>query len=321
MSPDSRSSSEEVNTSAVAVPCTTEKVVASAVRSAAVAVIVIDPASWPVISRVATPSSVSAVVRPVTEPSPAFLANVTSRPLSSPTRLPAASRTSTRSLRVSPDARSSSEVNTSWVASAGITVNVVSSSISSPATAVMVTGPVAAPVTSRVATPAAAVAGARPSTDPSPAVWSKLTWVVLSEVTTLPASSRTSTVRSRGVPEARSVVDEVNTRRAASPWTTAKAALSHLTRLLACEWAPRIRVNDWCRFLKARAIQDSSLHGERRRRQSRRRCVRLTKNSTSHCFRHHLQPVPGHRLHLELVHRPLEPHFQRLGAFLERDAG
>jgi len=28
-----------------------------------------------------------------------------------------------------------------------------------------------------------------------------------------------------------------------------------------------------------------------------------------------------HRLHLELVHRPVEPHLERFGAFLERCAG
>jgi hypothetical protein len=74
----------------------------------------------------------------------------------------------------------------------------------------MVTEPIRSPVIVFVAIPFEAVALPVPVTVPAPEALAKLTTVVLSEVTVLPAASWIVAVRTRVVDEARSVVTAVS---------------------------------------------------------------------------------------------------------------
>ena len=74
-----------------------------------------------------------------------------------------------------------------------------------------------------VATPLAAVAVPVPVTVPAPEALAKVTTVVLSEVTVLPAASWIVAVSTRVAPEVRLVVAPVSAIWAAAPWTTVKA--------------------------------------------------------------------------------------------------
>ena len=74
-----------------------------------------------------------------------------------------------------------------------------------------------------VATPLAAVAVPVPVTVPAPDCLAKVTTVVLSAVTVLPAASWIVAVRTRVAPEVRLVVAPVSAIWAAAPWTTVKA--------------------------------------------------------------------------------------------------
>ena len=74
-----------------------------------------------------------------------------------------------------------------------------------------------------VATPLAAVAVPVPVTVPAPDCLAKLTTVVLSEVTVLPAASWIVAVSTRVAPEVRLVVAPRERDLAAAPWTTVKA--------------------------------------------------------------------------------------------------
>ena len=91
------------------------------------------------------------------------------------------------------------------------------------AVASMTTGPTSAPVMVLVATPLAAVAVPVPVTVPAPDCLAKVTTVVLSAVTVLPAASWIVAVSTRVAPEVRLVVAPVSAIWAAAPWTTVKA--------------------------------------------------------------------------------------------------
>src|SRR5712692_2028348 len=93
--PDLRVAVELVKLRWSAEPATTVNVFEPDVNEAAVAVIVIEPASPPVTVCDATPPDAVAVVSPVTVPAPLVFANVTLVELSPISWLPAASRTST----------------------------------------------------------------------------------------------------------------------------------------------------------------------------------------------------------------------------------
>src|SRR5207248_6890039 len=115
---------------------------------------------------------------------------------------------------------------TSCVAGPASAVRLVEPWVGPVAVAVIVTEPAAAPVTETDATPATAVALlASPLTDPGP-VCAKDTTVELSDVTTLSAASRTSTVSVRAAPEVRFDVDDVKTSFAADPVVTVKLVVS-----------------------------------------------------------------------------------------------
>ena len=73
-----------------------------------------------------------------------------------------------------------------------------------------------------VATPLAAVAVPVPVTVPAPEALAKVTTVVLSPVTVLPAASWIVAVRTRVAPEVRLAVEPVSAIWAAAPWTTVK---------------------------------------------------------------------------------------------------
>ena len=73
-----------------------------------------------------------------------------------------------------------------------------------------------------VATPLAAVAVPVPVTVPAPDCLAKLTTVVLSEVTVLPAASWIVAVSTRVAPEVRLVVAPLSAIWVAAPWTTVK---------------------------------------------------------------------------------------------------
>ena len=74
-----------------------------------------------------------------------------------------------------------------------------------------------------VATPAVAVALPVPVTVPAPDCLAKLTTVLLSAVTVLPAASWIVAVSTRVAPEARLAVEPVSAIWVAAPWTTVKA--------------------------------------------------------------------------------------------------
>ena len=90
------------------------------------------------------------------------------------------------------------------------------------AVASMVTAPTRPPVTVFVATPLAAVAVPVPVTVPAPDCLAKVTTVVLSQVTVLPAASWIVAVSTRVAPEVRLVVAPVSEIWVAAPWTTVK---------------------------------------------------------------------------------------------------
>ena len=183
-----------------------------AVRPAAVASIVTGPTSAPVIVFVATPFVTVAVPVPVTVPAPDCLAKVMTVELSPVTVLPAASWIVAVRTRVAPEVRLAVEpVSAIWVAAPWTTVKAPSVPVVSPvAVASIVTEPTRAPVIVLVATPLAAVALPVPVTVPAPDCLPKLTTVVLSEVTVLPAASWIVAVRTRVAPDVRFVVDPVS---------------------------------------------------------------------------------------------------------------
>ncbi len=212
-----------------AAPGTTVKVVVSEVRPAAEAVIVIEPAVWPVTESEATPLAAVAAPRPLTVPPPPVFANATEVELSVVTTLPAASRSSAVSVRAEPDARLVVELVTTTSAGAPrTTVNVLESEARPAAEAVIVIDPAAWPVTLFEATPDEAVAAPSPVTMPLPAVLAKLTEVALSPVRTLPDASRTSAVRLRAVAAVRFAVELVIVRWSAAPGTTVKVVVSEV---------------------------------------------------------------------------------------------
>ena len=179
------------------------------VSPAAVASIVTEPTSAPVIVFVATPLAAVAVPVPVTVPAPDCLPNVTTVVLSAVTVLPAASRIVAVRTRVAPEVRLVVEpVSAMWAAAPWTTVKAPSVPVVRPAAvASIVTEPTSAPVIVLVATPAAAVAVPVPVTVPAPDCLAKVTTVVLSAVTVLPAASWIVAVRTRVAPEVRFVVD------------------------------------------------------------------------------------------------------------------
>ncbi len=91
-------------------------------------------------------------------------------------------------------------------------VKVVVPEVKLAADAVIVIEPAVWPVTALEAIPLAAVAAPSPVTVPVPAVFAKVTEVVLSPVRTLLAASRTSAVKVRAPPELRLVVELVIVR-------------------------------------------------------------------------------------------------------------
>ena len=186
---------ELVNVRWSAAPTVTEKLEMSLARPVFEAVMVTALALWPVTSSEAMPPAAVAVPRPVTVPAPAVLAKLTTVVLSPVSRLPAASRTSTVSVLVDPDATLAvSLVNVRRSATPTVTEKLEPSLVSPVFDAVMVSAPAVWPVASSEAMPPEAVAVPRPLTVPAPAVLAKLTTVVLSPVSRLPAASRTSTV-------------------------------------------------------------------------------------------------------------------------------
>ncbi len=176
----------------VAAPWTTVKAPrVPVVRPRAVASIVTEPTSAPVIVLVATPAAAVAVPIPVTVPAPEALAKVTTVELSPVTVLPAASRIVAVRTRVPPEVRLAVEpVSAMSAAAPWTTVKAPRVPVVRPtAVASMVTEPTSAPVIVLVATPAVAVAVPVPVTVPAPEALAKATTVVLSPVTVLPAAS------------------------------------------------------------------------------------------------------------------------------------
>ncbi len=190
----------------------------------AVASIVTVPASAPVTVLVATPAEAVAAPVPVTVPVPDAWPKVTDVELSEVTVLPAASVIVAVRARVAPEVRFAVEpVRTMPAAGPGVTVKAPRVPVVRPlAVACMVTVPARAPVTVFVATPELAVAAPVPVTVPVPEALVKLTEVVLSPVTTLPAASLIVAVSSRVEPEVRLAVEPETAIWAAAPWTTTK---------------------------------------------------------------------------------------------------
>ena len=194
------------------------------VRPRAVASIVTEPTSAPVTVFVATPLAAVAVPVPVTVPAPDCLPNVITVELSAVTTFPAASRIVAVRTRVAPEARFAVEpVSAMSAAAPWTTVKEASVPVVSPiAVASIVTEPTSAPVMVFVATPLAAVAVPVPVTVPAPDCLPKVTTVVLSAVTVLPAASWIVAVRTRVAPEVRFVGRAGEGDLAAAPWTTVK---------------------------------------------------------------------------------------------------
>ena len=116
-------------------------------------------------------------------------------------------------------------VSAIWAAAPWTTVKAPRLPVVSPAAvASIVTEPTRAPVIVFVATPLAAVAVPVPVTVPAPDCLAKVTTVVLSAVTVLPAASWIVAVSTRVAPEVRFVVEPVSAICAAVPWTTVKGA-------------------------------------------------------------------------------------------------
>ena len=161
---------------------------------------------------VATPAAAVAVPVPVTVPAPDCLPKVTTVVLSEVTVLPAASWIVAVRTRVAPEVRLVvAPVSAIWVAAPWTTVKAPSVPVVRPvAVASIVTEPTRTPVIVLVATPEAAVAVPVPLTVPAPDCLAKLTTVVLSEVTVLPAASWIVAVSTRVAPEVRFVVAPVS---------------------------------------------------------------------------------------------------------------
>ncbi len=109
------------------------------------------------------------------------------------------------------------------------------SDVRSGADAVTVTEPASSPVTVFAATPDEAVEKPRPEREPPPAVCAKVTVVVLSETTVLPALSCTVAVRTRLAPEVRFAVEPPITTFAGVPGSTVNVVESAVT-LAALAW-------------------------------------------------------------------------------------
>ncbi len=137
-------------------------------------------------------------------PVPLVLAKVTEVALSPVRTLLLASRTSAVSVRAAPEVRLPvALVTVRWSAAPATTLKVSASEARSGAEAVTVTEPASRPEGLIVATPLAAVAAPSPASEPLPAVWAKVTLVVLSVVMVLPAASWIVPVSARVAPEAR----------------------------------------------------------------------------------------------------------------------
>ena len=226
LAPELRSVVEPVRTIWVAAPWTTVKAPrVPVVRPAAVASIVTEPTSWPVIVLVATPPDAVALPVPVRVPAPDALVKATTVVLSDVIVLPAASLIVAVRTRLAPEARSVvAPVRAMSAAAPWTTVKAPSVPLVKPAAvASIVTEPARTPVIVLVATPATAVSLPVPLTVPAPDALVKATTVVLSLVTVLPAASLIVAVRTRVAPEVRFVVAPVSVMSAAAPWTTVKA--------------------------------------------------------------------------------------------------
>ncbi len=224
--PEASEEVEPVSAIWAAVPWVTVKAPrVPVVRPEAVACIVTAPARTPVTVFVATPLEAVEAPVPLTEPAPEAWVKLTEVELSDVTVFPAASWTVAVSTRVAPEVRFAVEpVRATCAAAPGSTVNAPSVPVVRPeAVACMVTVPARAPVTVFVATPELAVAAPVPVTVPVPEALVKLTEVVLSPVTTLPAASLIVAVRSLVEPEVRFAVEPVSTMSAAAPGSTVKA--------------------------------------------------------------------------------------------------
>ena len=226
VAPEVRLAVEPVRAIWAAAPWTTVKPPSvPVVKPAAVASIVTEPTSAPVMVFVATPLDAVALPVPVTVPAPEALANATTVVLSEVTVLPAASLSVAVRTRVAPDVRSAVEpVRTMSAAGPWTTVKAPSVPVVRPAdVASIVTEPASTPVMVFVAMPLAAVALPVPLTVPAPEALAKATTVELSEVTVLPAASWIVAVSTRVDPEARLAVEPVSEIWLAAPWTTVKA--------------------------------------------------------------------------------------------------
>ena len=178
----------------------------------AVASMVTEPTSAPVIVLVATPAVAAAFPVPVTVPAPEALAKVITVVLSAVTVLPAASWMVAVRTRVAPEVRLVvAPVSAIWAAAPWTTVKAPRVPVVRPAAvASIVTEPTRAPVIVLVAIPAAGVALPVPVTVPAPVALANATTVVLSPVTVLPAASWIVAVSKRVAPDTRLVVEPVS---------------------------------------------------------------------------------------------------------------
>ena len=117
-------------------------------------------------------------------------------------------------------------VRVRWSAAPGSTVRLSESGVRSGAEAVTVTEPASSPLTVLVATPAEAVEPPRPESEPLPAVWAKVTVVVLSVAIVLPAASWMVAVRTRLAPELRLAVEPLIAIFVGVPGSTVKVVVS-----------------------------------------------------------------------------------------------
>ena len=195
------------------------------VRPAAVASMSTEPTSAPVIVFVATPPAAVAVPVPVTVPAPDCLAKVTTVVLSEVTVLPAASWIVAVSTRVAPEVRLAVEpVSAIWAAAPWTTVNAPSVPVVSPAAVASIVTEPTSDAGDRLGGDAGGGGGVAGAGDGAGAGrLAKVTTVVLSEVTVLPAASWIVAVRTRVAPEVRLAVAPVSAIWAAAPWTTVKA--------------------------------------------------------------------------------------------------
>src|SRR5205085_2037307 len=120
-------------TSLVVAPTVTENVDVSLVSPLFEAVIVTEPAVWPVTVSEATPDEAVALPSPVTEPAPAVCAKVTTVELSEVTMLLFVSSTAAESVMVAPEPTlAGPEVKTSFVADPGTKATEVPFDIAEP---------------------------------------------------------------------------------------------------------------------------------------------------------------------------------------------